>query len=307
MPLSRHRIVLLALLALSLPAFAAKPRPKPAPAARPRGASTTLAAAIITLQKEYQAYEKDPSGHTIRTKSDFFAEHPAPDATPDAVMKALEGSVSGGPGVESYVKWQLLSAIPGKFAPERLKRGIAVYHRAPMPVEPHPGLDHYRLKRAINGIRKEEVPQIQKEFDAAVRHFKDVNEVMISYLDDLYAHLPDTYEAITAGLEDVEERAGHGLNANTLFDNVAAAIRSWSITEAKPSEVRTIGQTILNIKNALAREENKPYTKIVDKKGWHWEATGTGVDPKKIDLLVKFLENYASGNNAGGLKFKDSK
>ena len=62
-----------------------------------------------------------------------------------------------------------------------------------------------------------------------------------------------------------------------------------------------------SIKDALAREENKPYTKIVDNKGWRWEATGTGVDPKKIDLLVKFLENYASGNNAGGLKFKDSK
>src|SRR5690242_19189559 len=124
MPLPRHRIVLLAALALSL--AAAAPRPKPAPAAKPRGASTTLAAAIITLQMEYQAYEKDPRSHTIRTKSDFFAEHPAPDATPDAVMKALEGSVSGGAGVESYVKWQLLSAIPGKFAPERLKRGIAV-------------------------------------------------------------------------------------------------------------------------------------------------------------------------------------
>jgi hypothetical protein len=303
MPLSRHRIVLLAALAFSL---AAAPRPKPAPAAKPRGASTTLAAAIVSLQKEYQAYEKDPRGHTIRAKSDFFAEHPARDATPDAVIKALEGSISGGPGVESYVKWQLLSAIPGKFAPERLKRGIAVYHRAPMPVEPHPGLDHYRLKRAINGIRKNEVPQVQKEFNAALQHFKDVNEVFTSYRDDLFAHLPDSYEAINAGLEDVEERAGHGLNANTLFDNVAAAIRSWSITDAKPSEVRAIGQALLNIKAALAQEENKPYTRIVDKKGWRWESTGSVIDPKKIDLLVKFLENYASGNNAGGLKFKDS-
>jgi hypothetical protein len=306
---SRHRIVLLAALSLALPALAAAPKPAPAPkpASVVKSRGTTVAAAIAALQKEYQAYAKDPRGNTLRTKSNYFAEHPTAEATPDAIMKALEGSVSGGSDVEAYVKWQLLSAIPGKFAPERLKRGIAVYHRAPMPAEPHPGLDHYRLKRAINGIRKEDVQNVQHQFDQAVKRFKDANEVFISYRDDLFSRLPDSYDAINAGLEDVEERASRGLNANTLFDNVAAAIRSWSITDAKPSEVRAVGQTILNIKAALAREENKPYTKIVDKKGWRWEATGSVVDPKKIDLLVKFLENYASGSNAGGLKFKDSK
>jgi hypothetical protein len=303
MPSSRHRIVLLTALSVALPAFAA--RPMPAPAVKSRG--TTVAAAIAALQKEYQAYAKDPRGHTLRTKSDYFTEHPTPEATPDAVMKALEGSVTGGSDVEAYVKWQLLSAIPGKFSPERLKRGIAVYRRAPMPAEPHPGLDHYRLKRAINGMRKEDARDIQRQFDAAVTRFRDANEIFITYRDELFSHLPGSYEAITAGLEDVTERAGRGLNANKLFDNVAAAIRSWSITEAKADEVRTVGQTLLNIKAALARGENKPYTKLVDKKGWHWEASGSIIDSRKIDLLVKFLENYASGNNAGGLKFKDSK
>jgi hypothetical protein len=287
-------------------ALAAAPRsaPKPAPV-KPNDAS--VASVVAVLQKEFQAYAKDPRANTLRTKSNYFTEHPSTEATPDNIMKALEGSVSGGPGVEAYVKWQLLSAIPGKFAPERLKRGLAVYHRAPMPIEPHPGLDHYRLKRAINGVRKEQIPQFQKEFDAAVAHFKDVNEVFISYRDELFAHLPVSLDAINAGLEDVEERAGHGLNANTLFDNVAAAIRSWSITDAKPAEVRSIGQTVLNIKAALAMADNKPYTKIVDDKGVKWQATGAGVDPKKIDLLIKFLEEYAAGPSAGGLKFKDSK
>jgi len=312
----RYRIAALGLICVTAAplAFAAAPRPKAAAAkpsvAKPAPAkpnNATIASVVAVLQKEFQAYAKDPSANTIRTKSNYFTEHPSTEATPDNIMKALEGSIAGGPGVEAYVKWQLLSAIPGKFAPERLKRGIAVYHRAPMPIEPHPGLDHYRLKRAINGIRKEEVSQVQHEFDAAVHHFKDVNEVFISYRDELFAHLPVSLESINVGLEDVEERASRGLNANTLFDNVAAAIKSWSISQAKPSEVRSIGQTILNIKSALAQEDYKPYTKIVDNKGWRWEATGVVIDPKKIDLLVKFLETYATGSNAGGLKFKDSK
>ena len=173
-----------------------------------------------------------------------------------------------------------------------------------MPSE-HPGMDHKALKRAINGIRKEEIPGIQKEFDQAMARFRDANEVFLSYRDDLYSRLPVKLDAIYAGLEDVEERAGHGLNANGIFDNVAAAIRSWSITEAKADQVSSVGNIVVNIKNALARDENKPYTKIVDEKGIKWKAEGTGVAPKKIDGLITFLETNASGPSAGGLKFKD--
>jgi hypothetical protein len=297
---SRYVIALLGVLILPL-AGRAEEAPRPAPV-RPKG--PVLAPAIAALQKEYQAYLKDPRANSIRTKSDYFKDHPNPEVTPEAVVKALESSVSGGAGTEAYVKWQLLSAIPGKFPDDLLKRAIAVYHRAPMPSE-HPGMDHKALKRAINGIRKEEIPGLQKEFDQAMARFRDANEVFLSYRDDLYSRLPVKLDAIYAGLEDVEERAGHGLNANGIFDNVAAAIRSWSITEAKADQVSAIGNIVLNIKNALALEENKPYTKIVDEKGIKWKAEGTGVSPKKIDALITFLETNASGANAGGLKFKD--
>src|SRR6266568_4262795 len=47
--------------------------------------------------------------------------------TAEAVVKALEASVSGGPGVQAYVKWQLLSAVVGKFPDDLVKRAIAVY------------------------------------------------------------------------------------------------------------------------------------------------------------------------------------
>jgi hypothetical protein len=297
---SRRLIVLLGVFCLSLPALA-EVAPKAAPV-RPKG--PVLAPAISALQKEYQAYLKDPRANTIRTKSDYFKDHPNPEVTPEVIVKALEGSVSGGAATAAYVKWQLLSAIPGKFPDELLKRAITVYHNAPMPSE-NPGMDHKALKRAINGIRKEEIPGIQKEFDQAMAHFREGNEVFLSYRDDLYSRLPVKLDAIYAGLEDVEERAGRGLNANGIFDNVAAAIRSWSITEAKPEQVNAIGNIVVNIKNALALEENKPYTKIVDEKGIKWKAEGTGVTPKKIDGLITFLQTSASGPQAGGLKFKD--
>jgi hypothetical protein len=312
MPASRYLIALLGTLCLAgvtLPA-AAEDAPKPAvapkppaPPVKPKGPG--VAPAVAALQKEYQAYLKDPKANRIRVKSDYFTEHPTPEATPEVIVKALETSVSGGTGTEAYVKWQLLSAIPGKFPDELLKRAINVYHRAPMPSE-HPGMDHKGLKKIIHGIKKDEIPQIQKQFDEAVAQFRDSNEVFLSYRDELYSRLPVKLDAIYAGLEDVEERAGHGLNANAIFDNVAAAIRSWSITEAKADQVSAVANIVLNIKNALAREENKPYTKIVEEKGIKWKATEySGVAPKKIDGLITFLENNAAGSNAGGLKFKD--
>jgi hypothetical protein len=297
---SRRLIAWVGMLCLAFPALA-DDAPKPVPV-KPKGA--ILAPAIAALQKEYQAYLKDPKANRIRTKSDYFKDHPNADVTPEVVVKALEASVSGGAGTEAYVKWQLLSAIPGKFPDELLKRAISVYHHAPMPSE-NPGMDHKGLKRAINGIRKEQIATIQKDFDQAMVQFKDSNEVFLSYRDDLYSRLPVKLDAIYAGLEDVEERAGHGLNANGIFDNVAAAIRSWSLTEAKADQVSSVGGIVVNIKNALALEENKPYTKIVDEKGIKWKAEGTGVSPKKIDALITFLETNASGPQAGGLKFKD--
>jgi hypothetical protein len=308
---SRHLIVLLSAFCLTgvAPAAFAADAPKLAIAPKPAVASAKpngrgIAPDIAALQKEYKAYLNDPKANTIRTKSDYFTRHPSPEATPEVIVKALETSIGGGAATEAYVKWQLLSAIPGKFPDELLKRAINVYHRAPMPSE-HPGMDHKALKKIIHSVNKDEIPQIQKQFDRAVAQFKDNNEVLLSYRDDLYSRLPVNLDAIYAGLEDVGERAGHGLNATAIFDNVAAAIRSWSITEAKPDQVSSVANIVLNIKDALAREENKPYAKIVDEKGIKWKAADVGVAAKKIDALIKFLETNAAGSNAGGLNFKD--
>jgi len=291
---------------LSIGATCAAAAAPPAPTAKPAQAAktNTLPTAIAALQKEYQTYLKDPAAKGVRVKCDYFKDHPAPDVTPEAIVKALEGSVSGGPGVQAYVKWQLLSAVPGKFPDDLVKRAIAVYHYAPMPGE-HPGMDHYYLKRVINGVRKEQVPQIQHEFDEAVARFRSNNEVLLQYRDELFARLPVSRESIDAGLEDVMERAGHGLIANRIFDNVAAAIRNWALVAAKPGQVQSIINTLARIQDALSREENRPYSKIVDDKGFKWKAANAEIEPKKLDELIKFLETNASGPAAGGLKFKD--
>src|SRR4051812_11809940 len=74
---------------------------KPAAPAKPRG--NPLAPVIVELQKEYQAYVKEPKSNKLREKSDYFGKGNAAsaDITPEVVLKSLEASVSGGPGAEA--------------------------------------------------------------------------------------------------------------------------------------------------------------------------------------------------------------
>jgi len=309
MSAARRRLGLVGVLSIvwaSVPPALAADAPKPAATAPGAPKGKVVALAVAALQKEYQAFLKDPHGATIRTKCDYFKTNPTDEATPEAILKALEGSVAGGPGVESYVKWQLLSGVPGKFPDDLLKRALAVYHRAPLP-EAHPGVDRRALGRLVNGYnRKEQIAETQTEFNHAVERLKDVNHPILVYRDELFARLPVKLEAIYAGLEDVSERAGQGLNVTGIFDNVSATIRSWAITEAKPGQARGMTDTVSRLRDQVTREDAKPYTKIEDSKPVKWKAEQWLIDPKKFDELIKFLEaNANTSNGGGGLKFKD--
>jgi hypothetical protein len=84
-----------------------------APPAKTAGVANAkvIPAAITALRKEYMGFVKDPKA-TLREKSDYFKENPA-EVTPDAILKALEGSITGDAALQAYVKWQLLSGVEG--------------------------------------------------------------------------------------------------------------------------------------------------------------------------------------------------
>lgn len=277
----------------------------PAPATPKKPVS--LAPQIAALQKEWQANQKDPKANKLRPKPDYFKENPNAEVTPEVVVKALEGSVSGGTGAEAYVKWQLLSGVPAKFPEELVKRVVAVYHGAPE-LESHPGFNRRELKRAIMGKKTHDAMELQHELSEAVGQVKDHNDVLLDYRNELFAKLPGKLEVYQAGLEDAADRAGRGLNASGIFDNVSAGLRSWAISDAKPGQVGGMIGAVRRLRDRVTREDARPYAKIGDDKGMaKWDVGNYAIDPKKIDELIQFLENNAAGAAGGGLKFKDSK
>jgi hypothetical protein len=265
--------------------------------------NTVIPAAMAALAKEYKAHQKDPKSAKVRGKSDYFKENPSPEVTPESVLKGLESTVSGGPAVEAYVKWQLLSGVPGKFPEDLAKRAVAVYRYAPAPPAAHPGLNKKNLTRAISGLKKEQAAGVQKQFDEKVGEATEANAVFLAYRDELFGRLPQTYEALGAGLEDVSERASRGLNAGKLFDLVGGGIRNWALGDAKTGQARSMAGTVARLKATVSEDDLKPYTKL--DKDAKWAAAGPAVDVKKLDELIKFLESNTAGG--GGIKFKDGK
>src|SRR5881227_1730799 len=135
-------LLIVMIVCFAFPVVGAEPAVSKPVATQKAKPGMAVNAAVAALVKEYQAYAKDPKASPLREKSNYFIENPAPDATPELVVKALESSVGGGSGAggEAYVKWQLLSAVPDKFPEELVKRAIAVYRRTPAP-SPHPGMN----------------------------------------------------------------------------------------------------------------------------------------------------------------------
>ncbi len=286
------------------PGGSAGTKPAPVDPATAAARAKLISGAIQALSKEYQAYLKDPKTGKLRDKPTYFKDNASPEATPDAIIRGLEQTISGGRSLEAYVKWQLLSGIPDKFPDDLVKRAVAVYKRAPAPFE-HPGLARRELTSATSRVKKDELAGANKDFAAAVENISERNHPILEYRDELYARIPKTSEALVAGMSDVADRAGSGLNANKFFDNVSAGLRSWAITEGKASTVRGMADMVANLKTAVNRDENKPYTKLEDVKGViKWKADAT-IDVKKLDELLKFLDQTASSPTGGGLKFKD--
>ena len=260
------------------------------------GKSASITQAITTLSQEFKS-------NKLREKSDYFGKTPPSDVTPESVLQALERPIHGGAHLESYVKWQLLSGVPGKFPDDLLKRALAVYRRAPYPAE-HPGLDRRTLDRTVMGIQKDAMPAANKEFSAIIGRVHQTNAPILSYRAALFERLPNHYDSLQAGLADLDLRVSHGLRSDRFFDTVAAAIRSWAINASR-SELNAVGNNVLDLKAAANHNSAKPYTQIYEDKGVKWR-TDTPIDPKKLDALIAFLEQSAQ-SPAGGLRFKDEK
>src|SRR5688572_26281375 len=149
------RIVLVAMLIACLaaaPATSVTTKPAPAAATSPgrsaasptrRGSSDPAVSAVrattLVLAKEYEQFLRSP-GTGVRESSNYFKENPDDSVTPEAIVNAVAARGGGDPRTASYVRWQLLSALPdsaddaGELDPALAKQLLIAYRTAPQPL-----------------------------------------------------------------------------------------------------------------------------------------------------------------------------
>lgn len=303
-----HRLALISVIAGAL---AGASHALAAPAAKPPTSPVQIAAAA--LLKEYQTVMKDKKGEGLREKCDYFTQNKVEGLTPEIIVAALEKPISPDPRAEAYVKWQLLSGAGPKF-PDTLKaRVIKVYRAAPMP-KSHPGLDHAVFDRLLNrniGImNKEKEMPVNAEVAATIKQYRDSIEPILSYRDELYAHLPVGFESLVAGFSDVYTRAAAGAPANEFFATVAADSRSWSLTSSDAAGMRNLASAIDKLRTFVKDDKNKPYYRVIWAKddnytGLKWLSESTIQNDKAMEEAATWLAQHAQNPGAGGIKFKD--
>ena len=290
----------------------AKPDAPAHPAAGGRHVDPGQAAvtqAVAALLKEWADYQKKPESAKLRTDPTYFTDNPSTDVTPEAVLNGMEKPIPANASAQSYVRWQLLSGVQGKFDDKLTGRVLRLYYNAPQPLA-HPGFGRADLDQILFRLDKTPpaVEQANKQFSAAIERVKAANDVVLRYRDELYTRLPATGEAIEAGLRDVANRVRVGADAQTLQAQVSAAIQSWSAAGAKPAQMMAVAGTISALKDYADDHSHRPYEKIAIKSNGDLE--WREAPAANIEQLVgegKLLVNAADNPSEAKATFKKDK
>ena len=251
------------------------------------------------LVKEAAASMKEAGPNKLHDKSDLFGETPPPEATPDAILAALEKQQSSDPRVDAYVKWQLLSGVKAAFPDELAARAVNAYRRAPEPFA-HPGLERGKLTSLLYKVgmmKKDRMDEVNKGFSDSVDKITADNLYILAYRKALYARLPLTGDSVMAGLDDVSLRVRRGLDANDHWETVAGSIQSWSLSsDARQRDA--VAQSLNRLLATVKEDRSKPYTRVTWNEdprnlGMHWEDR-MGVADSKIQGLLESLKQAGS-------------
>lgn len=261
----------------------------------PEAAADAVSNAVTGLERECQAYNHDPQGHQLRSESSYFADNPSEAVTPDAVLDALSKPVPGDAAQQAYVKWQLLSAIHGKFEGSNVAKAIAVYQNSPNP-QRNPGLNFAQIDRAIelgNG-HEAAARKSEADFQRVMDRYNIYNKPIINYRDELFDHLPSESPAIAIGLKDLSSRLQLGAPTDRLATALAAAIHEWS-ADASPQDRRAVAEALNKICTAASVPAARPYSKLEYQPGPNRLLGDSTFDVKPYNKLKALAQSLAQG------------
>jgi hypothetical protein len=295
-------------LSAAISAPAAEPTTRRAPA---RAISSKSLAAVDTaaraLAREWNAAHSGGKSK-LRTSCSYFQDNHSDDITTEAILASLERAAHDDSPQTSYVKWQLLSGIPGQVPEELAPRALNIYRNFGT-LERQPGMEQNSrsdLELRRRSCQESGVADLNKHLADLQTKVNEDNAPVLSFRDELYSKLPVSYDMIAAGFEDAHDRLKAGAESQTIVEKAADAAQSW-MSRANPKQLRAMSDAL----KALEKERGTQYYDSAS-----WSETSRKVtfykkspklDQKVLDALARQLAEQSDSPTPGGLKFKDEK
>ncbi|HLL88312.1 MAG TPA: hypothetical protein VK324_03320, partial [Tepidisphaeraceae bacterium] len=180
---------------------------------------------------------------------------------------------------DAYVRWQLLSGLPSKVDAARAAQALQVYRSAPK-LRAMPGVtaaDRERLDAAL-GSSTEGETYWADAIAGGIKQVQQANASVLAFRDELFDRLPDSADALVAGLADAYERAAAALpEAKSQLSAVTERASGWSVAATDARQIAAVA----DVYGKLRKEKGAEY---------YSSAAGNGARPKWVKRTVRLDE-----------------
>ena len=263
-----------------------------------------ILAAIVELTKEIEPALRNGE-RPPRDQSNYFVG--GSDIPPSAVVLALRRPLGGDLRVQSYVKWQLLSALPKDLDERTSAELLQVYRGAPAPF-PRLGMDKESrddLERMIRNARENEAERLVEQFEQMDERVERDNLLILKYRDALFAKLPVSYDAIVAGFDDAAARINVGADAADHVRALCKTVEGWA-PNAPPEQLKAVSRALGQLEKKKGQEYYSRLYWSTSGKMQFTKTQGSLGRVSQLEELQEFVQDRIR-NPSAPLKLKDER
>lgn len=283
------------------------PPARPAPQIPPaRAAEMAVAEAVKELTQEFAEAAKKKEA-PARTTSNYFLEKPSAAVTPESVANALTRRLNRDEEVDAYIKWQLLSAVPGKFEQAQVSMALRAYQSAPR-LKSMPFMSEQEVAQIREALKSANTQEKASQIEQRIRSARDAvapqNTMLLHYRQALYAKMPASLETIRAALQDAYERVNAGIGPREIMTEIDAAVRHWALGGVPAGQLRSLGNLLAQLNTAKVNSGAASVYWNADRKTASLRMTPGLNEGRAMQNMISFVEEQLK-DPGGGIKMRE--
>ncbi len=261
-----------------------------------------MANALTALYGEYAAAQQKDAKIELRSDCDYFKKNPDPNVTSAGVLAVLERAGGNDIKLESYVRWQLLSAVAGRFDDSCSTRLLLVYKRTPALLA-RPGITPSSRAEMVGwtiGHTESEIDGIDNKLADQMAAVNGFNTSIARFRSELLGKMPLRYDCIAIGFDDLTARVGCGMDdwSNKEFLHLLDKIvHDWFAAKPPAGQVASLSSYAAKVAHGRGAEYFDKLTWRPEQRQLVWKSKLQPIDHDGVlEKIHKDLAAYAAAN-----------